>query len=368
MADLKKEARGRGVPDEEVSIALVKELMCNQEAHMVGAMASALQTYAQVPDKKRKEAVATKGKSASPSPGPRKKVKNARAPAPQRKVPLAPSSGRGRPSTSKAEVPRFEDIAEEAAAAATRGSDAHGHVESGLIELEEVIISVELDEAGEPLLPPGFEPEDGCNPHEEGPYLPVPAMVIKGGSLNRVRPGLGSLLPDATAEAMCAKIFADPNGHRLLPGVGAHDLSALTWATRRRIDLVEMCTVQRAMALSVPMDVGIDGGCKMKAYSRELLEADLRIQLFETSEMETAPVLEPRAKFGGCSDLLGAPATSGGGGMMSGSVKALDPGLGMICGIEASELKGQLAGGALPFDELVTQVATQMLATSDCKK
>jgi hypothetical protein len=261
FSDLRKEASGRGVPAGEMGITLVKELMRNQEAHMVGAMASALQKYAPVPDKKRKEAVVTKGRSASRSPGPPKKAKNAREPGPQKEVTWAlnkaeqgSSGGRGRPSTAKAEVPRFQDITEEAAAAATRGSDAHEHlalsmrihdlqdctqselakgrgfaldgmtiddalkckvpfqdaddhktvemltmcrlmsdVESGLIELEEVI-SVELDEAGEVLLPPGFEPEGGCNPREDGPYLPVPTSLIKG-SLNRVRPGFPILLP-----------------------------------------------------------------------------------------------------------------------------------------------------------------------------
>jgi hypothetical protein len=53
--------------------------------------------------------------------------------------------------------------------------------------------------------------------------------------------------------------------------------------------------------------------------------------------------------------------------ILGGSVKAHSPGLGMVCGIEASELGGQLAGDALPFDELVTQVATQVLAIADCK-
>jgi hypothetical protein len=79
---------------------------------------------------------------------------------------------------------------------------------------------------------------------------------------------------------------------------------------------------------------------------------------------------------------MGAPATSGGGGMMSGAVNDLDPGLsvilggstkargpglGMICDVEAGELGGQLAGDALPFDELATHVTVQMLAIADCK-
>jgi hypothetical protein len=130
LQDLRKEAISRGVHGAEVSVTLVKELMRNQEAHMASAMARAQQKYAPVPDKKRKEAAVTKGKNASPSPGPTKKVKKAREPGPQKKVSWASnrakqgsSGGHERPS-SEAEVPQFEDITDDAEAAATSGSNA----------------------------------------------------------------------------------------------------------------------------------------------------------------------------------------------------------------------------------------------------
>jgi hypothetical protein len=257
-----------------------------------------------------------------------------------------------------------------------------GDVKSGLIEIEEVI-SFELDQAGDIILPPGFGQEEGCNTHEDGTCLPMPSLPRKDSS-SRFQSSSPILLPDAMVKAICAKTFADPDGYRLLPGVGALDLTKLTWAAQHRLELVQMCTVQCAMLLNVPINDGIDGGFKMTPYSRDLLEADLRVQLFEISEAETAPELEPRvqSKFFRCGDLMGAPATSGGGGTMSGAAsergpmlseslgwsnKARGPELGVICGIEAGELGEQLAGGPLPFDEVVTQVATQMLAIADCK-
>jgi hypothetical protein len=103
----------------------------------------------------------------------------------------------------------------------------------GLIELE---TSVELDQCGEVLLPPGFEREDGSNPE---PDFPSPALPRASGKkqLSPLCSVSVTHLTRAQIEEACAKVTANPSEYRLVPDVGASDLSSLSWADRRRLRL-----------------------------------------------------------------------------------------------------------------------------------
>ena len=161
-----------------------------------------------------------------------------------------------------------------------------GDVKSGLIEIEEVV-SLELDQAGDIFLPPGSGQEERYGAHEDYADTSTSSLPRKVPS-GRPQPSSIDLLPEATVEAMCARGFADPDVYRLLPGVGALDPSKLTWAAQHRLEIVQMCTVQSAMLLTVPINVGIDGGFEMTPYSRDLLEADLVFNI-----MENTPTIKP---------------------------------------------------------------------------
>jgi hypothetical protein len=116
----------------------------------------------------------------------------------------------------------------------------------------------------------------------------------------------------------------------------------------------------------VTVDDGIDGGFKKVPYTLALLKADLKRRIFKVAKLDDAAATKPRVSFnfGGGKGMFAPPATSGGGGTMSGRV--VSPVIGSRCGIVVSSTEAQLAGEALPFDEVATQVVSQMLATIDC--
>jgi hypothetical protein len=418
FADLRAEARTRGAAGTDWSIPLLKKLMRDRISCLPSSMKKVVLVY-----NSRKRRLARPNKSASTSLPPNKRGRTASTQPSSTSKPTG-SAVPARSESDEDGIPRFEDITEEADAASTKGSsalpsfdaamrirvvkagahsetvnermeaingmtvgDAMKHkvpfkeagcsskiakmswarilrdVSDGLIELE---TSVELDQCGEVLLPPGFNREDGSNPEPDFPPSALPPASAK----KRLSPLCSQsvmLLPRAQVEEACATVLADPSKCRLGPDIGASDLASLSWADRRRFEDLTMSTSGRAWTVIVTVDDGIDGGFQKVPYTLDLLKADLKRRIFKVAKLDAAAATKPRVSFnfGGGKGLFAPPATSGGGGTMSG--KVVSPIIGSCCGIVVDSIEAQMAGDALPFDEVATQVVSQMLATIDCK-
>jgi hypothetical protein len=153
-------------------------------------------------------------------------------------------------------------------------------VESGLIELEEV----------------------------------VPATA---GAFTVSRP---SELSDGDVQKLVDKIMSAPDDYRLMMPPGKGPPTACSPATRQRLSSLQLCTVVRALTLRVPIDeAGVADGVKV-FYNERLLALDLKAQLLVVSKANklvgSDACMHP--VFNGGRELFGTLATAGCGGTSSG--------------------------------------------------